>query len=136
MLSAIAIELIKKNVGVLFVYMPDLVRTIKQGIVENNLEQRINQLKQIDVLMLDDFGGEHMTSWFRDEVLMPVIQYRLSTKLPVFISSNYTLENLTNFLAAASDKDDKFKAVRLIQRIRNMTTYLPLHEKQYQNIDK
>lgn len=134
LMSAIAIELAKKNVSVLFVYMPDLVRNIKQGIQENNLEQRINQLKQVDVLMIDDIGGEHMTPWFRDEVLTPIIQYRLSTRLPIFMTSNLTFDALTQFLSNAGNQNDMVKAVRLIQRIRQMTNYVSLNETQYKNI--
>ena len=46
LLSAIAQALAEKNMTVLFVYMPDLVRSIRQGMNEGNMEERINQLKQ------------------------------------------------------------------------------------------
>jgi len=131
LLSAIAQVLAERNVSVLFVYMPDLVRSIKQGMNEGNLEARINLLKQADVLMLDDLGGENMSSWFRDEVLVPVTQYRLSAKLPVFISSNLEIIKLVEFFTVSKDDMDRSKAARLIHRIKDLTTYVKLSESQF-----
>ena len=51
LLSAIAQELALRNIAVLFVYVPDLIRSIRQGMNEGNLEERINKLKQADILM-------------------------------------------------------------------------------------
>jgi primosomal protein DnaI len=131
LLSAIAQALAEKNISVLFVYMPDLVRSIKQGMNEGNLEERINQLKQADVLMLDDVGGENMTPWFRDEILVPIMQYRLSAKLPVFMSSNYDFERLIDFLAVNKDEASLMKAARLIQRIKDLMTPIRLVKEQF-----
>ena len=131
LLSAIAQELAQKNVGVLFIYTPDLVRSIKQGMNEGNLEERINQLKQADVLMMDDIGGENMSSWFRDEVLVPVLQYRLSAKLPVFMTSNFEYVQLVEALAVTKDEMNRVKAARLIQRIKDLMTYVKLTQEHY-----
>ncbi len=131
LLSAIAQALAERNITVLFVYMPDLVRSIRQGMNEGNMEERINQLKQADVLMIDDIGGENMTPWFRDEVLVPIIQYRLSAKLPVFITSNFEMVTLAEVLAVNKDDTNRIKAARLIQRIKDLTSYVKLSTDQY-----
>ena len=131
LLSAIAQALAEKNVTVLFVYMPDLTRSIKQGMNEGNLEERVNKLKQADVLMMDDFGGENMSTWFRDEIIVPVLQYRLSAKLPVFMSSNYSFVELATNLTLARDASDRSKAGRLIQRMQDLMVYVKLSEKKY-----
>jgi len=131
LLSAIAQTLAERNISVLFVYMPDLVRSIKQGMSEGNLEERVNQLKQADVLMLDDMGGENMSVWFRDEILGPVIQYRLSAKLPVFMSSNLEYVGLIEALAITRDETNRVKAARLIQRIKDLMTYVKLTQENY-----
>ena len=133
LLSAIAKELALMNVTVLFVYMPDLVRTIKQGIQQGNLEQRINELKQVPILMLDDLGGENMSPWFRDEVFVPILQYRLSAHLPVFISSNFEAIKLLEAFTLDQDETSRVKAARLIQRIKDLTTYVKISESRYEN---
>lgn len=131
LLSAIAHQLAERNITVLFVYTPDLVRSIKQGMNEGNLEQRVNELKQAQVLMLDDLGGENMSTWFRDEILTPIIQYRLSAKLPVFISSNLELVQLLETLTVDKDDANRTKAARLIQRIKDLCIYVKLSKDQY-----
>ncbi len=131
LLSAIAQELAEKGIIVLFVYMPDLTRSIKQGMNEGNLEERVNKLKQADILMMDDFGGENMSTWFRDEIIVPVLQYRLSAKLPVFMSSNYSFVDLSTNLTLAKDASDRSKAGRLIQRMQDLMVYVRLSEKKY-----
>jgi len=124
-------ELAEKNVTVLFVYMPDLVRSIRQGMNEGNLEQRINSLKQADVLMMDDMGGENMTPWFRDEILVPILQYRLSAKLPVFMTSNFEYVQLVEALTMTKDETNRVKAARLIQRIKDLMTPVKITSEQY-----
>jgi primosomal protein DnaI len=131
LISAIAQELAEKNVTVLFVYMPDLVRSIRQGMNEGNLEQRINSLKQADVLMMDDMGGENMTPWFRDEILVPILQYRLSAKLPVFMTSNFEYVQLVEALTMTKDETNRVKAARLIQRIKDLMTPVKITSEQY-----
>jgi primosomal protein DnaI len=76
LLSAIAASYATHDVDVIFTYVHDLIRGFKQGIDEGTIEKRINILKQTAVLILDDLGGEFHSSWFRDEILMPLIQYR------------------------------------------------------------
>lgn len=131
LLSAIAQELAKRDINILFVFMPDLVRSIKAGMNAGDMESRINRLKQADVLMIDDVGGENITPWFRDEILLPVIQYRLSARLPIFFSSNLSMKELVDALAITRNEHDLTKAVRIIQRIRDLTTYVELSDKQY-----
>jgi len=131
LLSAIAQELALKNIAVLFVYVPDLIRSIRQGMNDGNLEERINKLKQADILMLDDFGGENMSAWFRDEIIVPVLQYRLSAKLPVFLSSNFSLVQLLEALTLQKDETNRMKAGRLIQRLKDLMHYIKLSEEPF-----
>lgn len=132
LVSAIAHELAKQNIQVLIVFMPDLVRTVRQGISEGNLEDRINELKQVEVLIVDDIGGENMTAWFRDEILLPILQYRLSARLTTLFTSNLPLSKLVeNFSQDRNNKLDYVKAMRVIRRIKDLTTYLKLDTEQY-----
>lgn len=133
LISAIAEKLAERNIQVLFCYMPDLVRNIKQGLTEGNLEERINELKQADVLMLDDVGGENMTPWFRDEIFGPILQYRLSAKLPVFMTSNYDYIGLVNILKVGREETDRLRAVRILQRIKDLMIAVKLEELEYKD---
>lgn len=135
LLSALASELTELGHIVMLTYMPDLVRSMKGGLQAFDLEKRINTLKQVDVLMLDDIGGEFSSAWFRDEILMPIIQYRLSANLPTCFSSNYSLRELTETLSVSNaSEDNRIKAARLVRRIHDMTHVIKLSDT-YKNED-
>lgn len=120
-LSALANELAQKDVSTIIVFMPDLSRDLKNAMHENSLEDKVNSLKNVDVLMLDDLGGEMMTSWLRDEIIAPIIQYRLVNKLPIFITSNLDYPKLRDHLTQTRDDLDSLKANRILERIKTMT---------------
>lgn len=120
LLSALAKELTKKRVNVIFTFVPDLVRNLKNSMVTDTLETKINMLKRSDVLILDDLGGEYLSVWFRDEILLPVLHYRLNAKLPVLISSNLSPAQLAD--AIASENEDDMKSTRILKRIQDLTT--------------
>ncbi len=120
-LSALANELAQKGIKSILVFMPDLSRNLKNAMAENLLESRVNLLKNVDVLMLDDLGGEMISSWLRDEIIAPVIQYRMINNKPIFISSNLDYNLLREHFASIKDDVDNIKSNRILERIKQMT---------------
>ena len=120
-LSALANELAQKNVKSIIVFMPDLSRNLKNAMAENLLESRVNLLKNVDILMLDDLGGEMITSWLRDEIIAPVIQYRMINNKPIYISSNLDYNLLREHFASIKDDVDNIKSNRILERIKQIT---------------
>jgi primosomal protein DnaI len=125
LLSAI-VEEVAKFKKVLFVYFPDLVRNLKTSISTNELEDKVTALKTCDLLVFDDVGSENMTGWFRDEVLSPILQFRLASGLPILISSNFSQKQLIDFMATDRVETDRNKAARIVHRIRELTDEVPL----------
>lgn len=134
LLSAIANELSNKNIDIFFTYVPDLIRNIHNSMEDNTIEYKVKQLKNCDLLILDDLGSAFMSTWFRDQIFGPVIQYRLSVGLPVLISSNLSLQQLGTFLVDPKVENDKYNAVRIIKRIEELTTPIHLSEIRYKKI--
>ncbi|VEU82641.1 ATP-binding protein [Acholeplasma hippikon] len=128
LLSALANELVSKNIDVVFAFIPDLARAIKGSMNTQTLESKMNILKRTSVLILDDLGGEYLSPWFRDEILLPILQYRLNANLPVFIASNLTLRQLATFLEVESDSGS-MKSARIMQRILDLTIPVEFTEK-------
>ena len=120
-LSALANDLAQKDIKSIIVFMPDLSRNLKNAINENLLESRVNLLKEVDVLMLDDLGGEMITSWLRDEIIAPIIQYRMLYNKPVYITSNLDYSHLREHFASTKDDLDNIKANRILERIKQIT---------------
>lgn len=120
-LSAIATELMRIDKNVVLAYYPDLVREFKSRISDNSLESVVSKLKQVDVLMLDDIGAEGNSPWVRDEVLGPIIQFRLLDNKPTFFSSNMSYKELVDVhFSSGRDQTEKLRAYRVGTRIKDL----------------
>lgn len=127
MLGAIANELAAKNISSLIVYVPEFIREMKQSISDNTLNEKLETLKKAKVLMFDDIGAETVSSWVRDEVLGPILQFRMLEKLPTFFTSNFDLKDLEHHLTYSQrGEEEKVKAARIIERIQFLAEPLML----------
>ncbi|WP_341266531.1 ATP-binding protein [Candidatus Phytoplasma fraxini] len=123
-LKSLAKQLIKKNISVLFIFMPELTRQFK-NIWNNNdiLENKLNHLKRVPCLILDDLGAENMNIFFRDDIFLPLIYYRYENKLPVFFSSNLNEKQLLEYLNSYKDINHDIKAFKIIRFIKIMADF-------------
>lgn len=121
-LAAVANELAKLGYHIIFAYYPDLVRELKSSIGTGDLEQKIEKLKTIDVLFLDDIGGESPSAFIRDEVLGPILQHRVLDQLPTFFASNLKMKVLVEAMSLDNSQIEKSKAVRIFERIKELST--------------
>ena len=101
----------------IFAYFPDLVIEIKAAMENGKYDQIIELLRETDVLLLDDLGAENMTPWLRDEVLGPIINYRMNLKKPIFVSSNINPKDLKRHFMMNSTDEEKTKAGRITSRL-------------------
>lgn len=127
-LAVIANELAKKGIPSLLIYFPDLVLDLKNAIGSPRFEELVNMLKDIDILMLDDLGSENMTPWIRDEILGPVINYRMMAGKPIYISSNLNPQDLKKHLAIDTTPSQKLKAERLLSRMTSLALTLNMDD--------
>ncbi|MFC0522371.1 primosomal protein DnaI [Pontibacillus salicampi] len=119
LLGAIANKLANKRIPSYLIYMPEFVREMKSSLGDNTLNEKIEKFKTTPVLMIDDIGAESMSSWFRDEVLGSILQYRMMERLPVFFTSNYSLKDLEKHLMTNTRGEvEELKAGRIIERIK------------------
>lgn len=126
LLGAIANELAKKQIPSMIVYVPELLREMKSAIGDSTLNEKIEALKKEPILMLDDIGAEAVSSWTRDEVLGPILQFRMLEKLPTFFTSNFDLQGLEHHLTYSQrGEEEKMKARRIMERIRSLSE--PVH---------
>ena len=114
----------QKNVKTEIVYFPELLRNMKDDF--SLVEDKLNYLQNIDLLLIDDIGAESVTNWGRDEILGTILQYRMNHKLPTFFTSNLTIDELENHLSLTKGSEDKVKARRIIERIKQLTDDLEL----------
>jgi len=130
MLLKLAKTMAKKH-RVVIVYYPDLVRKLKTSFGDVKFEYTINTLKKADILFFDDVGAENTTPFIRDEVLGTILQYRMFSNLPTFMTSNLSLEMLRTHLQETSSDVNHMAGDRLIERIRYMMNEVELIDKNY-----
>ena len=119
MMGALANELSENGIETTLVNVPTYSAEIKQAIATNTVEAKLVSLKNTPILVLDDIGAEMNSSWFRDEVLMVILQHRMLQELPTFFTSNFTMDELEAHFAHSNKGDQELlKAKRLIERIR------------------
>ena len=117
MLSAIiANESIKRGRTVLFATVPDLLNNIKRKFnSESGTEDIVKSIKNVDVLVLDDFGVEKMTDWVA-ETLFTIINERYNNQRQTIITSNLTVQAMESNLNGEYSET----GTRIISRIRSM----------------
>ncbi|MBP2243088.1 primosomal protein DnaI [Cytobacillus eiseniae] len=119
LLGAIANELAQKKVSSMIVYVPELLREMKSSIADSTLNDKIAAIKKVPVLMFDDIGAETMSSWTRDEVLGPILQYRMLESIPTFFTSNFDFQELEHHLSYSQrGEEEKMKGRRIMERIK------------------
>ena len=130
-LAFLAKTLADNGANTIFAYYPDLVRKIKSYIGKEEFEETIEELKNVEVLVLDDFGGETPSSYIRDEVLLPILQERMIYKRPTFMSSNLNTEQLLEHLAEGKTGVDMTRASRVWERIKALMDFVELNDNNY-----
>lgn len=120
-LGALANQLKEKNISSTLIYMPEFVREIKASFKDDSINDKIDYFKKADVLMLDDIGAELHSAWFRDEILGSILQYRMMEGLPVFFTSNYSMDQLEGHLATTRGGVEEVKAGRIMERIKQVS---------------
>lgn len=132
LVAALFNEMAKKGVRSALIYYPEFLRSLKASF-QTNYEEQFSYIKKVPLLLFDDIGAENCSNWSRDEVLGPILQYRMENHLPTFFTSNLTIEELEKSLSSTSSGIDEIKARRIIERIKQLTINLELISKNRRN---
>ncbi|THE14720.1 primosomal protein DnaI [Bacillus timonensis] len=130
LLGAIANELARKKVASMLVYVPEFMRELKGSLQDQSINSKIDAVKKVPVLMLDDIGAESMSSWMRDDILGSILQYRMLENLPTFFTSNFDFKGLEHHLSYTQrGEEEKVKAARIMERIKYLAKPVELKGK-------
>ncbi|SFE68796.1 primosomal protein DnaI [Alteribacillus iranensis] len=123
MMGALANELAARDISTMLVYVPDFFREMKQALSDGSVQEKIDQVKKVEVLILDDIGAETTSAWVRDDILGVILHYRMMEKLPTLYTSNYDYEELETHLSYSQKGGiEQLKAKRIMERIKHLTT--------------
>lgn len=128
LLGALAHQIVEESkVTVKMIHYPTFASEVRAAVATNQFAQQVNQVKRVDVLMLDDIGAEtDNTGWLRDEVLAIILEHRMKEGLATFFSSNFDFNALQQVLMHASNPPSAIRAERIMERIRSLATEVEL----------
>lgn len=81
---------------VYFAVAPDLLHFLRLGFgadSDASYDQRFEQIRTVDVLIIDDLGAEQGTAWAIEQ-LYQILNYRYNGRLPTVITSNCDIDRL------------------------------------------
>ncbi len=120
LIAAMFNELAKSGVKSAIIYWPEFLRDLKSSF-STDFKEKFELIKKVKLLLIDDIGAENTTSWGRDEILGPILQYRMQEELPTFFTSNLDIKALEEHLSVSKDGVEVIKAKRIIERINQLT---------------
>lgn len=95
--AAIANQVLREYlITVLFAVVPDLLDHLRSTFgphSEIEYDERFEQVRGAQVLILDDFGTENATPWAREK-LFQIVNHRYNYRLPTVITSNRKPEDI------------------------------------------
>lgn len=129
LISALFNELAKDGVKSSIVFWQEFLTELKGSFGSSDFSLKLDRLKKSSLLLIDDIGAENVTPWSRDDVLCPILQYRMQEGLPTFFTSNFTLDELENHFSITKDGVEIVKSKRLMERIRQLSVDMELNSK-------
>jgi len=93
--AAIANFAVGMGVPTLFLTVPDLLDTLRFAYdsTDTTFEERFEQIRNAELLVLDDFGTQNATGWAQEK-LFQIINYRYINKLPLVVTTNLVLDEI------------------------------------------
>lgn len=111
-----------------FAKVPDLMADLRAGVRTEMTEAIVEQLRRVDLLVLDDLGAERITE-FGLEQLYRVVDHRLTEGKPMVVTTNYTEPSMLSNRLNPKDMGDglvSYHGRRIVSRLREATTWLVL----------
>ena len=87
LIAAIFNELAKSNYKSSIIFWPEFLRQA----FYDDFNAKFEYVKKAPLLLIDDIGAEGLTAWNRDEILCPLLQYRMDNNLTTFFTSNFSI---------------------------------------------
>ncbi len=127
LISATFHELAKDGIKGAIIFWPEFLTDLKASFGKDDFQDKLNRIKKSELLLIDDIGAENVTPWSRDDVLCPILQYRMQENLTTFFTSNFTLDALEEHLATSVNGVEIVKSKRIMERIRHLTVEMEMN---------
>lgn len=107
-----------------YIHFPTFLMDLKNSFGIEGSGHSVELMKNIQYLVIDDIGGENITTWSRDEILSGVLAYRAQNKKPTFFTSVYPYNELKKLYSLKTG--DNIRVERLIDRMKAVSVEVNL----------
>jgi DNA replication protein DnaC len=113
--ASIANFAVSLGVPTLFLTVPDLLDWLRfsYGSSETSFEERFEEIRNIKLLVLDDFGTQNATPWAQEK-LFQIFNYRYVNHLPLVVTSNQTLDDIEDRIRSRLQDPALVTTVRIL----------------------
>jgi len=105
---AIANELLKRGVGVLYMQYREAITLLKQQIRDEEYQIQLNKYKNAPVLLIDDlFKGSTRNGQVNESevgIMFEIINHRYLKQLPILVSGEYSIDKMIDFDEAVATR--------------------------------
>lgn len=111
--AAIANDRVERGLPVLLVVVPDLLDYLRAAYAPNSpatYDERFEQVRQVELLILDDLGTQNATPWAAEK-LYQLLNYRYNAELPTVITTNQGLQDMDPRLASRLRDQDLVRII-------------------------
>jgi len=93
--AAIANQAVSLGVPTLFLTVPDLLDWMRFSYdsPQTSFEERFEEIRNIQLLILDDFGTQNSTGWAQEK-LFQIVNHRYVNQLPLVVTTNMEMEQI------------------------------------------
>lgn len=112
--AAIANFAVDLGVPTLFLTVPDLLDALRFSYSSEDItfEERFDQIRNVRLLVLDDFGTQNATGWAQEK-LFQIINFRYINKLSTVVTTNLSLDEIEARIRSRLSDPDLVSAVRM-----------------------
>jgi DNA replication protein DnaC len=112
--AAIANYAVSIGTPTLFITVPDLLDSLRFAFSdpETTFESRFEEVRNADLLVLDDFGTQNATGWGQEK-LFQIMNYRYINKLPTVITTNLSLDEIESRIRSRLQDDEFVTHIRI-----------------------
>ena len=112
--AAIANNAVSKGVPTLFITIPDLLDSLRFAYndSETTFEQRFDEIRTAELLILDDFGTQNATPWAQEKIFQ-VMNYRYINKMSTVITTNMMLDAFEGSVRSRLQDDELVKHLKI-----------------------
>jgi DNA replication protein DnaC len=113
--AAIANEAVNRNTPTLFITPSDLLDRLRAGYgsSEEGFEERFEEIRNVSLLVIDDFGTQNATSWGQEK-LFQLLNYRYINRLPTVITTNLILDEIESRIRSRLMDEELVRHIRLL----------------------